>query len=85
MAEPDPRRRTVGDSLRQYVLSSLSDAQSLPQKEHKEVETEIQAFKQFKKRVNGIQTVPPPSVRPKKECGFVIRSQRGGTVTERVS
>jgi len=77
MAEKDPVRRTVGDSLRQYVLSPLSDAQSRVQQEHEEVEAEIRGFKQFKTRVTGIQTVPPPGTGPRTQSmGFLPARQK---------
>jgi hypothetical protein len=55
------------DSLRQYVLTPLVDAQSLVRKEYKEVDAERQAFQNLNERIAAINTVSSRPSAPKRQ------------------
>lgn len=60
MTDPEHDGISLLDSLRQYVVNPIVDAQSLLRQEYEEIDAERQAFQRLKERIATIGTVSSP-------------------------
>lgn len=67
MAGSDCSGQRIEDSLRQHVLTPVSEAQSRVERELDEVDAERRAFGRFRDRVAGIEPVPPRPDNPARQ------------------
>jgi len=76
MAKTRSGRPSLVESLREHVLSPVSEAQEVARREHEEVDAEREAFWRFRDRVAGIDTVSPPPTVPKRRVASGLSDHR---------
>lgn len=83
MVNAESKASGLVESLRGHVLTPLTDARLVTGCESDEVEAERDAFRLFRERMAGIDTVPPPTTGPKRRIVTRATGSRPGARARR--